>query len=292
MEKSALPYKEQLQEDFSIRHKVTQTDEKHSFHIHDELELLFVLSDGLQCTVAGKTTILEKNTLLLFNDIDLHHIRMVKPGSSDRYVVYFKAEYAAPLSTAHTDLLECFFFRPFPDPNLLPLSPEQGQEVLALLQRLEGLSAACQRDENSYGSDLRLRLCLAEFLLLVNSLYRKNHGIEEGSADAQFNTIYNIMAYLHKNYSQDISLDALSARFYINKHSLCSLFKRVTGTSVNQYLIHCRLVKAKELLLNRESVENVCAMVGYNNLPHFSRIFKQHMGQSPKQYQKSHSGSW
>ena len=58
------------------------------------------------------------------------------------------------------------------------------------------------------------------------------------------------------------------------------------GTTPNQYIINCRVQKAKELLLNGASVERACAESGFNNLSHFSRIFKSKVGQSPKQYQK------
>jgi AraC-like DNA-binding protein len=37
--------------------------------------------------------------------------------------------------------------------------------------------------------------------------------------------------------------------------------------------------------LRNYSVDEVCDLVGYNNLSHFSRSFKQHTGHSPKQYQ-------
>ncbi|MCA5962728.1 helix-turn-helix transcriptional regulator [Blautia sp. RD014234] len=56
----------------------------------------------------------------------------------------------------------------------------------------------------------------------------------------------------------------------------------MTGTSPNQYLIRCRIIKAKELLLQGFSVESVCMMTGYNSLPHFSRSFKSQTGISPK----------
>jgi AraC-like DNA-binding protein len=45
------------------------------------------------------------------------------------------------------------------------------------------------------------------------------------------------------------------------------------------------MIKAKELLMKDYSVEEVCDLAGFNNLPHFSRSFKQHTGCSPKRYQ-------
>ena len=46
-------------------------------------------------------------------------------------------------------------------------------------------------------------------------------------------------------------------------------------------------MKAKELLIAGETVDSVCGKAGFGSLSHFSRIFKEKVGQSPKQYQLS-----
>lgn len=284
-EENTALYKELLDHDFSIQHKVTTGDEKHGYHIHDQFELLFLRSEGMRCLVGSKTYFPPRNTLLLFNNMDLHYISKTTPGKSDRYVVYFSPEYASSLSTPATDLLECFFFRPFADPFLLPLNEARAEGVLNLLTDLMERYEQYHMEPEQYGGDLRLRVGLAELLLQVNCMYRETHGISGSRPDPRATVIYDIMRYIHQHYEEQLSLDFLSGTFFVNKYSLCSLFKSVTGTSVNQYLIQCRLMKAKELLLNHVSVEEACARTGYNNLSHFSRAFKKQTGLSPKQYQ-------
>lgn len=288
VEQNTALYREQLNEKFSIRHKITSGDEKHTFHIHDQFELMFLRSDGMRCLIGNKTYLPPRNTLLLLNNMDLHYISKTTPGKSDRYVVYFSPEYASCLSTSETDLLECFFFRPFSDPALLSLDDTQAEEILQLLSHLSLSYDQFCDNPKGYGNDLGVRMSLARLLLQVNRLYRGVHNIEQRLPDPRAHQIYAIMHYLHQHYDQELSLDFLSETFFMNKYSLCNLFKSVTGTSINQYLIQCRLMKAKELLLNHIPVEEVCSRVGYNNLSHFSRSFKKQTGLSPKQYQMSH----
>ncbi len=284
MSKQPSIYHETLQGDFSVRHKVTTTSEKASFHIHDEFELLLVRSEGIGCEIGDQTYLLEKNTLLLFNNMDLHHLTQLTPGAvNDRYVAYFKPEYIRSLSSPQTDLLECFLLRPFPDANLLPLTQQQADGFALVFEQLMGLQA--QPDGEVYGKDLQIKFLLGNLLLEVNRLYRAAHHLTDGARQGSYSLIYSILSYLHENYWQPLSLDALSRQFFINKYSLCALFKEVTGMSPNQYLINCRLMKAKELLIHQTPVEEVCGRVGYNNLSHFSRAFKQRMGVSPKRFQ-------
>jgi AraC-type DNA-binding domain-containing proteins len=59
-----------------------------------------------------------------------------------------------------------------------------------------------------------------------------------------------IIQYIHNNISGNLSLDSLVERFFISKHHMGYLFKKATGFSVNEYIVNCRIIKARELLGN------------------------------------------
>ncbi|WP_283610065.1 AraC family transcriptional regulator [Faecalispora anaeroviscerum] len=289
-------YKENFSNDFSIEHKVSTQSEKINFHIHDVFEILLNLSDNIQCMIQDKTYILRPNTLLLFNNMDLHLIRMLpQTKRNDRYVLYFKPELIEPFSSASTNLLECFFFRPFPDASLLYLNPDEAQDILVLLSQLNYQQNHLKEEQNHpqepFGQDLMMKFLFGQLLIKINRIYRRQHSLCDAINTETYGRIYEIIQYIHKNYTEKLSLDFLSQKFYINKFYLCELFRKVMGMTPTQYLISCRISKSKELLLNQYSVDDVCALVGYNSLAHFSHSFKQHTGKSPKQYQMSHENN-
>lgn len=277
-----MKYKENLNNDFSIEHKITDKAEKYDFHIHDAFEIVLILSDYVKCHVNDKSYFINKNTLLLFNNMDLHRLSLTKPCRHDRYVLYFKPEYIGSLSTEETDLLECFFFRPFPDVHILQLSQEQADTLVLLLDKICAYQNSISK--KLYGYDLHLKFSLGELLLFINGAYREYHNIAANNVNSAYNLIYSIINYIHKNLSEEINLEKIAEQFFISKYYLCSLFKKVTGTSPNQYVINCRIMKAKELLLKSTPVETVCGLVGYNNLSNFSRTFKKRTGISPKKF--------
>ena len=281
-----LKYKELLPGDFSIKHKIAEQADRNDFHIHDACEIVLILSDNVKCAVGDKNYILAPNTILLFNNMDLHRLSLYRPGIYDRYVIYFVPEYIQSFSSKETDLLEAFFFRPFPDPQIVSLEPKQAEHFQALLDKI----CAYQSDDSGklYGRDLHVKFLLGELLLFVNGVYRKHHNITSNSIASGNSLIYSLINYIHRNLSEDLSLEKLASTFFINKYYLCELFNNVTGTSPNQYIIGCRIMKAKELLSLNLSVETVCDQVGYNNLSHFSRSFKQRTGVSPKKFSLSH----
>lgn len=96
-----------------------------------------------------------------------------------------------------------------------------------------------------------------------------------------------IKIYLDENYTQKISLDELSEKFFINKFYLTRIFKEQYGISINNYLLGLKITKAKQLLrFSDESLESIASNCGIGEANYFSRIFKQIEGISPSEYRK------
>lgn len=268
--------------DFYFDHRTSSFESKSTFHIHQDFEVFYTLSDQIMFEVNDQKRIVQKDSLILLSNADLHHMYPLDKSDFKRYIIYFKPEYIQSLSSPDTNLLQCFYFRPFEDAHILQLTEEQKAKLIPLYDKLEALVNTKQPE---FGHDLELKFVLGEILILINRFYKEKHNISN-ELDDKYSLVYNIIYYLLQNFSEDISLASLSEKFYINKAYLSTLFKEVTGSSPIQYLINFRLSKAKEYLASSYSIEEVCSMVGYNSLPHFSRAFKAYTGLSPKRYQQ------
>ena len=63
------------------------------------------------------------------------------------------------------------------------------------------------------------------------------------------------------------------------------LFRSQVGITVIEYLTSIRINQAKQRLLVTESnCTQICFEVGYNNQSYFTRIFKQVVGMTPRQF--------
>ena len=64
-----------------------------------------------------------------------------------------------------------------------------------------------------------------------------------------------------------------------------SAFKKVYGESVYKYFLNYRMQLAhKWLLENKLNITEIARELGYKNLTHFSRIFKEYFGELPSKY--------
>lgn len=273
-----------INRDFSVKHKVTYGPEEQIYQTHNQFDILFIITPNTVCHINEKNWKVPKHSLLLFNNMNPHRIVIPAQERFERYTISFKPEYIESLSSKDTDLLECFFFRPFANPYILPLSSVQTGECLSYIMQIADCNELSGKQK--YGYDLKNKFLLGNFLIFINSIYREYHGFTSLKVNSSYSLIYSIINHIHTHLGDELSLDTLSAAFFMNKYHLCKVFKMVTDFSPSQYIINCRIMKAKELLSQNVSVDMVCGLVGYKNLSHFSRIFKQHTGLSPKQYAK------
>ncbi len=104
------------------------------------------------------------------------------------------------------------------------------------------------------------------------------------------NFIDQSITYLKEHFGEDVSLEGMADKFFLNPAYYSRLFKQHAGLTFTDYLIELRMEKAKKLLLTgRYKVYEVSEMVGYRSEKYFYRIFKQYTGNSPGEYCRSKS---
>ena len=92
------------------------------------------------------------------------------------------------------------------------------------------------------------------------------------------------------HYIHPIALDDIAAEVGMNRSAFCSYFKRCKGITFSQFVTQYRLNTACRLLTrSQKSVSEICFLVGYNDVPHFVRVFTREKGMSPGKYRKRYA---
>lgn len=96
-----------------------------------------------------------------------------------------------------------------------------------------------------------------------------------------------IAAYVMAHYVHPIALDDIAAEVGMNRSAFCSYFKKHKGMTFSQFVTQYRLNTACGLLKHsQKQVSEICYLVGFNDLPHFVRVFTQAMGMPPGKYRR------
>ena len=89
--------------------------------------------------------------------------------------------------------------------------------------------------------------------------------------------------YINENLSAELSIEALSARFYLSKYHMMRKFKEETGYSMHQYILEKRIQAARSLILTGVPATVASTECGFKDYSTFSRACKKILGKMPSE---------
>jgi YesN/AraC family two-component response regulator len=252
------------------------------FHLHNTFELYLFLSGEAHCLIEQSIYHLEKGTLLMFTNQEVHKTANFSSKTYDRILINFHPKVVESFSTEHTDLLACFLNRKNGQNNALMLSKTQLDIYLTLATKLIDSTHSME-----YGNDVLSLTYLLQILIFLNKIYKQEEILlEQYPLSGKLQEVVN---FIDKHLTQDLSLDKLGSHFSLDKSYLGRLFKKETGSTLYNFIVLKRIALAKQHLAEGKNVTETCTLSGFNDYSNFIRTFKQVTGYSPTQYHKLHS---
>lgn len=91
--------------------------------------------------------------------------------------------------------------------------------------------------------------------------------------------------FIQAHLEKDITLIELARDVGLSPSHFCSLFRKTSGKTPHQFVLHCRIQHAKSLLAQpSHSILDVALASGFRTHQHFSRIFRRQVGIPPSSY--------
>lgn len=163
----------------------------------------------------------------------------------------------------------------------LQLSKEATQElVIIMIQIMDYLQSP------SAMSDFYAQRALANvFDMIVAHCYTEG---AQGAVLARDNPILQVKQYIDEHYAEAITAEDLASMSHCSKGHLFRAFKKSFRVSPLAYQQDLRFEAAQRLLrFTSLRCYEIAQRVGYANVYHFHRRFKQRMGVTPRHYRQS-----
>lgn len=96
----------------------------------------------------------------------------------------------------------------------------------------------------------------------------------------------SVVQYIGLNLYQRLTVKELASHFFISETKLQSIFKKEMGMTIYSYISERKIEEAKIMLNFNRSINEIALSLGFSDSSHLSKVFKKHVGISPKQYQQ------
>jgi AraC-like DNA-binding protein len=132
---------------------------------------------------------------------------------------------------------------------------------------------------------------LVELLNIFDILATTNEFSVLNSADKRFDfnhkdedRINKVYEYVEQNYQKNINIQAVADLANLTIPSFCRYFKKISHITYTDFVNEYRINQACRLLFENKPIADICFEVGFNNISHFNKTFKQLKGLSPREY--------
>lgn len=93
--------------------------------------------------------------------------------------------------------------------------------------------------------------------------------------------------YIQENLAQSLTLTEMARVVDLSVSHLTRLFKQSRGISLYRHVVQCRIVRAKQLLKQKQlTIAEVATQVGFNDQSHFTHHFKRQVGITPNAFRQ------
>lgn len=94
-------------------------------------------------------------------------------------------------------------------------------------------------------------------------------------------TVKTILELVEREIDQDLTLDTVADRLYVNASYLSRLFKQETGKTFTQHVLGRKMEQARMCLMEGCQVQETAYQLGYKDVSYFIKVFRKYWGTTP-----------
>lgn len=248
------------------------------YHYHDYYEVYYLLSGHRHYYIENKIYSIKKGSILFINKNEIHKSVDTDIADHERLVLYFSSAFLGRYQDEQDQLI----LTPFTDGNRkIQFDMRDQSYVERLLFQMHNEF----NHPDAPGQAIFFQSLLLQLLLFAARKKQEDH--PDNREDPMNARMTEIVAYCNEQFREDLRLESLADHFHISPFYLSRLFKRTTGFTFKEYVNTLRIREAEKLLREtNDKIIDISEQVGFANVSHFNRKFKQVTRMSPNEFKK------
>ena len=245
-------------------------------HVHDAIEIIYVVEGSISATVDEFEEYLEKGDLVLFRSQGVHSIKTNEKSINKYYIL--KISTTLLQSILPKDMAASILFR-FCVYNGNLKRVWRKNEILGteIMKSLDAMINNCELG----GKFVDISI----FGNLIGFIYGILQSVEQemDKLSPKFSNVYESITYINSNYDGDLTAESVAALINVSYSSFSRMFKKAMGKTFKEYLNITRINEAERLLKTTDyPVADIAIRCGYNNVSYFTATYKRYKGITPR----------
>lgn len=249
-------------------------------HLHNHYEIYYLCRGERYYVIRDEIYRIAAGDLIIIPKHELHRTADTGVADHERILINFHEEQLEGIAEADRQVLLKPFWQGIPQ---MRLEMHEQNWVESILEKM-----LKEKKDKMLLHELSLKAKLVELLLFIARKHPEKSRVVSELDSPVHQKISRIIKYIHSHYSIQLRLKEVAALFELSPSYVSRMFKQATGFSFIEYVNAVRIKEAQRLLRETEKkVIEIASEVGFDNIAHFGRVYKQVTKQSPLQYRKS-----
>ncbi len=238
-----------------------------NYHMHEYFEISFILSGNVNVLLADSMESGTNSKIVLLRPFTPHYIYCEPDILYRRTNLCFSK-----------DLIESFL----PELHrILKIFGKNGRVVTLPYEKINQYIKITEEIKKEK-SVLRQKLLIMYLISLISDNINRDFEITKIP-----HYVTEALSYIGTHFTEKIVAAELAEKLGIGRTTLMQGFKKYTGTTLNEYLLGCRMKKAVIMLEEGKQLWDIAESCGFTDAPNFIRSFKRQFGTTPNAWRKN-----
>jgi AraC-like DNA-binding protein len=252
------------------------------WHFHPEYELHQILRTSGKLFIGDSVLNFRPGSLFLIGPYTPHNFVSDVRGAASvperDLMLLFRKEWVEASANVLTEFRE---LRPAFDEAVFGVeySGETQQSVYTLMNRIDS-EAPLER--------------LISFIRIIDQLIHCRRKTVLGTSRYFIDTrttslrrFNKVVDYIREHIEEDVSMETAADLVGMSYKMFSRWFMECTGIGFRRYVIKTRINKSCEYLFSTSrSIQEICFLVGFNNVSNYNRLFRQIIGVTPTEFRR------
>ncbi|MFC7782958.1 helix-turn-helix domain-containing protein [Rossellomorea sp. GCM10028870] len=232
----------------------------------------------------------EESRYLLLNE-GAYTISIEEPKVVESFCLFFKDGFAEEVLHCLKETNERLLSDPFKDTSSIGFFEKTYHKNNNLSYQLEYfMQILPSLDIDSVGYEEQFHKIMFSIINEHINTYTEIeslHAIRNSTREELYRRVSIAHDYIRSYFNQPIKLEEVAKVACLSPNHLLRTYSQIYGRTPHQHITVFRIQKAKQLLAELDhNMTDITFELGFQNPVSFSKMFKQHVGLSPKEYRK------
>ena len=250
--------KDEIDRDYASRFSAEQyLSTGYYLHIHRNLEIYGVINGTVSVAIAGQQATLTGGQMAVIDGLESHSYEI--DGEAEVFFFHIGTQYCGKLYTLYPNQRLPFFL----------MDEEYNKLLYAQIQPLLG---------NTKEISEMKRLGIV-YQLFADIIDHYDMVEKSGNVRDDYDLVTKVIQYIYEHYSEPITLESLSKKFYISPKALSKKIRKRLNMDLRLFVNDIRIQRAVQMREDPEnknkSLSEIAALCGFTNMVTFYRSYER-----------------